>query len=1073
MLLIRAVFKMLSKMDNQKWKKKYSSRGGKSKWLGENGIKRPPGLRGREIGMYYKHQSETQPKEKFINLKIPQCVLNTVDENIIAIEKIAVKENISIPDLRMDFNSKSSQNNHPTIKIEGGEDNAESSKVTRTSSNDLNNDASKSMTDDQSSKLSFNNINAYAIKEEIEKLEHNLNTVKPESVVELDDSDKDRFLDLREQNHFKYGYMDIITGSFEEKLKECINQRILVGNTGPDIVKMNATYQMEYDVMKHQKSYKSMLELREMLPTYKERERILNMIKTNQVIVLSGETGCGKSTQIPQIILDDALCNGKGANLKILVTQPRRIAASSLAMRVAKERAENVGKSVGYSVRLERVEPRQRGSIIFCTTGVLLAELEVNQGLTSFSHIILDEVHERDTHVDLAMCMLKKILEVRKDLKLILMSATLDADVLSTYFDDCPVVKVEGLAYPVRDVYLEDILELTRYQLKEPFKKIKEPNPRKWRGKGQDTEKESDKQYQTEIGPWLESIKKKIPTHVYNTLNDPRIEDIQIGLIVELLIYICKGEPGAILVFLPGISEISKLIQQMEESNHFPSSLYQIYPLHSKLPTLEQHKIFERPPKNIRKIIIGTNIAETSITIDDIVYVVDCGKIKMSGLNVKENIITLNNEWVSKANLHQRRGRAGRCQPGVCFHLITSHRASLLADRLLPELQRSNLLEPVLTIKKLRLGLAAEAFQLVPSPPAASTVDWAISHLQKCGALDDRETLTPLGWHLARLPVHPAAGKLLLLGALFGCLDRAASVAAVWSFKDPFQLVIGKEAEVKATKREFAMGEPSDHMALAEAVMQWEICSGRNRRSFAYDHFLSAHTLHLLVDMKTQLGHNLKCMGFLPSGDVYSSWENRNWENLSLFKAIIAAALYPNIAAVKWRIPRNPRKVPSITVTCPQDGKVVCHPSSVMAAQFSARPQTQKKLCDNPGANWLVYWLKQRSSDLFLIDVTLVYTLPLLFFGEFAVKDDPKDSLNCLVSIGSINVRVRKDCAERLFKLRYLLDQVLARKVMVGSTHAIKRSQFEEMVLKTVIRVITAEDEQVDYIEDDNMSFSD
>ncbi|VVD01214.1 unnamed protein product [Leptidea sinapis] len=949
---------MLSKMDNQKWKKKYSNRGGKSKWLGENGIKRPPGLRGREIGMYYKHRSETQPKEKFINLKIPQCVLNTVDENIIAIEKIAAKENISIPDLRMDFNSKSSQNNHPTIKIEGGEDNAESSKVTRTSSNDLNNDASKSMTDDQSSKLSFNNINAYAIKEEIEKLEHNLNTVKPESVVELDDSDKDRFLDLREQNHFKYGYMDIITGSFEEKLKECINQRILVGNTGPDIVKMNATYQMEYDVMKHQKSYKSMLELREMLPTYKERERILNMVKTNQVIVLSGETGCGKSTQIPQIILDDALCNGKGANLKILVTQPRRIAASSLAMRVAKERAENV-------------EPRQRGSIIFCTTGVLLAELEVNQGLTSFSHIILDEVHERDTHVDLAMCMLKKILEVRKDLKLILMSATLDADVLSTYFDDCPVVKVEGLAYPVRDVYLEDILELTRYQLKEPFKKIKESNPRKWRGKGQDTEKESDKQYQTEIGPWLESIKKKIPTHVYNTLNDPRIEDIQIGLIVELLIYICKGEPGAILVFLPGISEISKLIQQMEESNHFPSSLYQIYPLHSKLPTLEQHKIFERPPKNIRKIIIGTNIAETSITIDDIVYVVDCGKIKMSGLNVKENIITLNNEWVSKANLHQRRGRAGRCQPGVCFHLITSHRASLLADRLLPELQRSNLLEPVLTIKKLRLGLAAEAFQLVPSPPAASTV--------------------------------------------------------------------------KATKREFALGEPSDHMALAEAVMQWEICSDRNKRSFAYDHFLSAHTLHLLVDMKTQLGYNLKCMGFLPSGDVYSS----------------------------WRIPRNPRKVPSITVTCPQDGKVVCHPSSVMAAQFLARPQTQKKLCDNPGANWLVYWLKQRSSDLFLIDVTLVYTLPLLFFGEFAVKDDPKDSLNCLVSIGSINVRVRKDCAERLFKLRYLLDQVLARKVMVGSTHAIKRSQFEEMVLKTVIRVITAEDEQVDYIEDDNMSFSD
>ncbi|CAH2080218.1 unnamed protein product, partial [Iphiclides podalirius] len=161
---------------------------------------------------------------------------------------------------------------------------------------------------------------------------------------------------------------------------------------------------------------------------------------------------------------------------------------------------------------------------------------------------------------------------------------------------------------------------------------------------------------------WLEPRKRSFSADVYKTLQDSRIEELNLHLMLELLKHICKGDRGAVLIFLPGIGEISHLLRLMDESNCFPSSRYEVYPLHSKLPSLEQHRIFEKPPGDVRKIIVATNIAETSITIDDIVYVIDCGKLKVTGFNVDEKILTLNTEWISQANLRQRRGRAGRCQ---------------------------------------------------------------------------------------------------------------------------------------------------------------------------------------------------------------------------------------------------------------------------------------------------------------------------------------------------------------------------------------------------------------------------
>nr|XP_026495559.1 ATP-dependent RNA helicase DHX36-like [Vanessa tameamea] len=1012
------------------WSRPRGSRG--RQWGGQRQRMIPPGLRGAEIGMYYRGlQVKKQKKEIVINLKIPSLVLKTVDTNLKSIARIAARQNIFLPPIRK---SDSFKNNTKIKEI-------------KTALSDES--SADEYIEDKEQKAGPSTLSDFIpVKQEVEN----------------DYGSNPKLNALRTLSDYKYGYDDIITGSFGEKLDECLAKGISINLVNSDTVSINTALFIEYEDMIEKSSYKSMLTFREKLPTYIKAKEVLNVIRNNQVIVISGETGCGKSTQVPQLILDEAICAKRGANVKILVTQPRRIAASSLAIRVAKERGESLGNSVGYAVRLEKAEERARGSIQYCTTGILLADLEVNQGLSEYSHIILDEVHERDVHVDLSMCMLKQVLQKRKDLKLILMSATLDAESLSGYFDNCPLMHIEGLAYPVQDIYLEDILEFTRFKL--PPEKVKQQQPKwmKHRRNRKADEMEKDIKYKAEIGQWLEVKKKDLSYDVYRTLQDSRIEDLNLELIVELLIYICKGKEGAILVFLPGIGDITKLMRLMDGSKCFPRSCNEIYPLHSKLPTLEQHKIFEKPKGNIRKIIIATNIAETSITIDDIVYVVNCGKIKLSGLNVEQNVSTLKTEWISQANLRQRRGRAGRCQPGICYHLITSFRAQKIAERLLPELQRSNLLEPVLMIKKLRLGLAAEALKLVPSPPAETTIQWAVKHLQKCGALDDSETLTALGWHLARLPVHPAAGKLLLFGALFGCLDRAASVAAVWGFKDPFLLVIGKEREVDAVKRNMALGEPSDHIAISEALLEWESRSHSSRRSFAYDNYLSNNTLELLSEMKKQLGNNLRQMGFLASGNIRSSWENRNAHNLSLFKAIIAASLYPNIAYVKWSNINNFRKPARFVARSPEDGKLSIHPSSVMAGVKGSVPT---QICDNPGANWLVYWLKQRTSDLFLLDVTLIYTLPLLFFGEFVVEDDTADPESCLISISTTKVRCQRESANKLFELRSLLDKVLASKITDSNTHSLFNNEFEEQVLNTVIQLITAEDEQTEYLGDD------
>lgn len=376
-------------------------------------------------------------------------------------------------------------------------------------------------------------------------------------------------------------------------------------------------------------------EFRERLPCWQKRDTIVDTIRKNQVVLIKGETGCGKTTQVTQYILDDAIRAGDGQKCRIICTQPRRISAITVAERVAIERGEVLGKSVGYNIRLDSVLPRKTGgSILYCTTGCVLKFLESDPALLDVSHVILDEVHERDTNSDLLMGIFKIMIKYRPDLKVILMSATLNADVFSNYFNYCPIIEVQGKIYPVEEFYLEDVLSMLKFT---KFKEDTRAVPT-WVKSRRDYKDPADS-FRQILEPHVPELKRKYGPDIVQALMNPQSEAADLDLIEELIFHISNNlAPGAILVFLPGYGQISKLCTNLQKSPRFPESRFRIFPLHSLLTGTDQKRVFERPPDGVRKIIVATNIAETSITIDDVVYVINAGKRKLTNYDAETNV---------------------------------------------------------------------------------------------------------------------------------------------------------------------------------------------------------------------------------------------------------------------------------------------------------------------------------------------------------------------------------------------------------------------------------------------------
>ncbi|XP_040257736.1 DExH-box ATP-dependent RNA helicase DExH1 isoform X3 [Aegilops tauschii subsp. strangulata] len=607
-------------------------------------------------------------------------------------------------------------------------------------------------------------------------------------------------------------------------------------------------------------SARSMQSFREKLPAFKAREEFLKAVAANQVLVISGETGCGKTTQLPQFILEEEIDNLRGADCSIICTQPRRISAISVAARVGSERGEELGETVGYQIRLESKRSTQT-RLLFCTTGVLLRKLVQEPDLVGVSHLLVDEIHERGMNEDFLIIILRDLLPRRPDLRLVLMSATINAELFSKYFGDAPIMHIPGFTFPVAELFLEDILEKTQYKIKSERDNF-QGNSRKKRLASVKNDPLADVFQDVDINK--EYGNYSITTR--QSLEAWSVTELDLSLVEGTIEYICRHEgEGAILVFLTGWDEISKLLDKIKGNNLLGNSnKFLVLPLHGSMPTVNQREIFDRAPANMRKIVLATNIAESSITIDDVVYVIDCGKAKETSYDALNKLACLLPSWISKASAHQRRGRAGRVQPGVCYRLYPKVIHDAMPQFQLPEILRTPLQELCLTIKSLQLGAVASFLAKSLQPPDPLSVKNAIELLKTIGALDDLEELTYLGRHLCTLPLDPNIGKMLLIGSVFQCLDPALTIAAALAYRNPFVLPIDRKEEADAVKRSFAGDSCSDHIALLKAFEAWKEAkrSGRER-SFCWENFLSPMTLKMMDDMRNQFFDLLSDIGFV------------------------------------------------------------------------------------------------------------------------------------------------------------------------------------------------------------------
>lgn len=768
-------------------------------------------------------------------------------------------------------------------------------------------------------------------------------------------------------------------------------------------------------------AYKRMILSRRKLPIWSRMNEILDTIDAHQVIIISGETGCGKSTQLPQFILDDWIINRATSkkHAEIICTQPRRISAIGVAERVAAERDEKIGNTVGYQIRLEnKVSKWTRLS--FVTTGILLQRLSGDPLLKSVSHIIVDEVHERSSESDFLLMLLKDILLQRSDLKVILMSATMKADAFSDYFGNRPVFNIPGRTFPVEQIFLEEIINKINYVLEENSKYTRKIKYSDWEQIEIEMEA-AQVDGQCGVTPKntildenlnLAQLIGRYPGYskqTYKNLYTMNHEVINFELLEKIIEFIVDGEhdypkEGSILVFLPGIADITT-IRDMLYNNEILSprkGKYLIIPLHSMLSSEDQGLIFKKTKDGVRKIVLSTNIAETSVTIDDCVFVVDTGRMKETRFNSNQNMECLETCWVSRANAMQRQGRAGRVMPGISIHLFSSHRFEHhLLGQPIPEILRIPLEPLLLRISIMNSGKNVNLGNIlgkVLEPPEKQSIDDAIGRLQDVGAFDCDCNLTPLGHHLAALPVDVRIGKLILYGTIFCCVDSALTMAACLSHKSPFATSFDKRYQVDAKKKEFTVAF-SDQLTTLRAYEKWKSINTENSiagQAFAHNNFLSFKTLQTLADIKHQFLELLVSIGFVPIDvkrrsmgtdkvlEMTGTDLNANNSNNKLLQGLLCAALYPNVVKIftpeksfhlqsHGAIPRQP-KPEELRYATKKDGYVCIHPSSV---NFSV---------GHYPSPYLVYQEKVKTSKVFIREISVVSMLPLVLFSGYGLN---------------------------------------------------------------------------------------
>ncbi|KAK9708197.1 putative ATP-dependent RNA helicase ucp12 [Basidiobolus ranarum] len=767
--------------------------------------------------------------------------------------------------------------------------------------------------------------------------------------------------------------------------------------------------------------YQSYLRKRQELPSFKFQLNVLNALETSQVVVISGDTGCGKTTQIPQFILDELIQKGVGNNINIVCTQPRRISAVAVAKRVSQERTEKLGDTVGYSVRGDQVSSGKT-RLMFCTTGVLLRRLQSSPDLEEVSHVIIDEVHERSVDSDILMAILKEILCKRKDLKVILMSATINSELFSKYFGNAPCVEIPGRTFPVTELFLEDILQNVPTNSK----------PLAIRGGkrgGKEEEVMNEELREEYLAQGLDDL-----TIDYLQHHRRQEENINYSLIVDVVKYIdtmYDTDDGAILIFLPGVMEINKCISLLNQAlNDSKDRKYVTLPLHASLSIDDQTKVFHKYPLGTRKIIASTNVAETSITIDDVVYVIDTGRVKETCFDPISQMSSLLEIWTSQASARQRKGRAGRVKAGINFKLYTRR----TYDRSFKPYQVPEILR--IPLEQLYLHVLAMDIQDVKAflsrtidPPSLDTVNAAVDVLVSLDAISrDSSSLTALGRYMAQIPTDIRIAKMLVFGAIFGCLDSIMNIAGCMSVGSPFISPSDKREEAKAARMKFATFK-SDHLVDSLAYQQWEKCrknGNREASKFTEENYLSTRILYEIRYIKSQFFKILKELDFIPR-DVSSPDDpslNGNSLDVPVIRSIILAGLNPRILRVKLPEQKyeklvqgtiekanEARQIKFFTET---DGRVFLHPSSTLFEENQYQ------------VPFAVYFNKMSTSKIFVRDVSTIGMYGLLFFAGHVQVNHTKQML----TVGKwIDLKAWPRIGVLVNELRLILDNLLKQKL--------------------------------------------
>jgi ATP-dependent RNA helicase DHX8/PRP22 len=521
---------------------------------------------------------------------------------------------------------------------------------------------------------------------------------------------------------------------------------------------------------------------RESLPVFKFRKQLLEAIDQNQLLIVVGDTGSGKTTQLTQYLAEAGYANDG----LIGCTQPRRVAAMSVAKRVSEEVGCQLGKEVGYTIRFEDcTSPETR--IKYMTDGMLQREILLDPDLRRYTVIMLDEAHERTIATDVLFGLLKKTLKRRPDLKLIVTSATLDADKFSEYFYKCPIFSIPGRTYPVEIMYSRE----------------------------------------------------------------PESDYLDAALVTVMQIHLTEPA-GDILLFLTGRDEIDTsceiLYERMKALGPSVPELI-ILPVYSALPSEMQSRIFDPAPPGSRKVVIATNIAETSITIDQIYYVIDPGFVKQNAYDPKLGMDSLVVTPISQAQAKQRSGRAGRTGPGKCFRLYTeaAYQSEMLPTSI-PEIQRQNLSHTILMLKAMGINDLLH-FDFM-DPPPTNTMLTALEELYALSALDDEGLLTRLGRKMADFPMEPALAKVLLASVSLHCSDEILSIVAMLNVQTVFYRPKDKQQQADQKKSKFH--DPhGDHLTLLNVYNAWKL--SRFSNPWCHDNFVQARQMRRAQDVRVQL----------------------------------------------------------------------------------------------------------------------------------------------------------------------------------------------------------------------------